>query len=144
MLEIVKWFKIPFLKDPTQETDPQTPQLGQEEAAVIQVDIGNMLKKGAIQQTEHQAEEFLSNIVLVWKRDGGNQFIPYLHFKMQGLICLHKVLQQGDYMCKLDMKDTYFSVPLRPMFGFHGQKIFTSSSAYVSAWDQLQESSQNC
>ena len=28
------------------------------------------------------------------------------------------------------------------MFGFHGQGTFTSSSAYVLAWDQLPESSQ--
>ena len=81
-----------------------------------------MLKKGAIQQTEHQVGESLSNIFLVGKRDGGNQpvvnlrylnqFIPYQHFKMEGLLCLRKLLQEGDYMCKLDMKDPYFSVPL--------------------------------
>ena len=81
-----------------------------------------MLKKGAIQQTEHQAGEFLSNIFLVGKRDGENrpvvnlrylnQFIPYQHFKLESLFCLHKLLQEGDYMCKLDMKDAYFSVPL--------------------------------
>ena len=31
---------------------------------------------------------------------------------MEGLFCLHKLLQEGDYMCKLGMKDAYFSVPL--------------------------------
>ena len=81
-----------------------------------------MLKKGTIQQTEHQAGEFLSNTFLVGKRDEGNwpvvnlrylnQFIPYQHFKMEALFCLPELLQEGDYMCKLDLKDAYFSAPL--------------------------------
>ena len=47
--------------------------MGQEQTDLIQVDIENILKKGAIQQTEHQAGEFLSNIFLVGKRGGGNE-----------------------------------------------------------------------
>ena len=98
------------------------PHIGQEQADLIQVEIDNMLKKGAIQQTEHQAREFLSNTVLTRKKDGGNrpvvnlrylnEFIPYQNFKMERLFCLHELLHKGDYMCKLDMKDAYFSVPL--------------------------------
>ena len=38
--------------------------------------------------------------------------IPYQHIKMEGLHYLRYTLQQGDYMCKLDMKDTYFLVSL--------------------------------
>ena len=56
------------------------------------------------------------------KRDGGNrplvnlrylnQFIPYQHFKLEGFFCLRELLQEEDYICKLDMKYAYFSVPL--------------------------------
>ena len=104
ILEIVKRFKILFLRNPTQERVPQMPHMGQEQADLIQVEIENMLKKEAIQQTEHQAGEFLSSIFLVGKRDGGNwpvvnlrylkQFIPYQHFKMEGLFCLRELLQE--------------------------------------------------
>ena len=79
-------------------------------------------EEGSIQQTEHQAGEFLSNIFLVGERDEGNrpvvnlrylnQFISYQHFNMEGLFCLRELLQERDYMCKLGMKDVYFSVPL--------------------------------
>ena len=89
ILEIIKEFKIPFLKHPTQERVLQTPHMGQEQADLIQVETENMLKKGAIQQTEHQVGKFLSNVFLVGKRDQGNrpvvnlrylnQFIPYQH-----------------------------------------------------------------
>ena len=61
-------------------------------------------------------------VFLVGKRDGGNRpvinfkklnkLIPYQHFKMEGLHYLRYMLQQEDYMGKLDIKDAYFSVPL--------------------------------
>ena len=41
-----------------------------------------------------------------------NRFISYKHFKIEGLHCLKYVLQKGDYMCKVDLKDAYFSVSL--------------------------------
>ena len=104
ILEIVKGFKIPFLKNPTQERVPQTSHMGHEQADLIHVKIENMLKKGAIHQTEHQVGEFLSNIFFVGKKDEGNrpvvnlrylnQFIPYQHFKMEGLFCLRELLQE--------------------------------------------------
>ena len=50
-LGIVKGFKIPFVKNPTQEKVRYTPHMGQEQATLIQVETDNMLKKGAIQQT---------------------------------------------------------------------------------------------
>ena len=85
-------------------------------------DRGHVEEESHIQQTEHQAGEFLSNISLVSKREGGNrpvvnlrylnQFILYQHFKMEGLFCLREILQEGDYMCKMDMKDAYFSILL--------------------------------
>ena len=109
-------------KSNTGESSHTTPHMGQEQTALIQVETENMFKKAAIQQTEHQAGEFLSNIFLVGKVDGGNQpvvnlrylnqFIPYQHFKMEGFFCLRELLQEGDYICKLDMKDAHFSVPL--------------------------------
>ena len=41
-----------------------------------------------------------------------NKFIPYQHFKMEGLQSLRQTLRKGYFMCKLDLKDAYFCVPL--------------------------------
>ena len=41
-----------------------------------------------------------------------NKFILYQNFKMEGFFCLRELLQEEDYICKLDMKDAYFSVSL--------------------------------
>ena len=34
------------------------------------------------------------------------------HFKMEGLHLLRDLLKVGDYMCKIDLKDAYFCVPI--------------------------------
>ena len=37
-----------------------------------------------------------------------NKFIPYNFLKMAGSHCLKEILLEGDYMYKIDLKDTYF------------------------------------
>ena len=41
-----------------------------------------------------------------------NRFITYKHLKMEGLHLLKENLEPGNYLCKLDLKDAYFCVPL--------------------------------
>ena len=76
-----------------------------------------MSKKGAIRKVQPSKEEFTRNLFLV-KKDGGclNAYAPYCHFKMKGLQNLKYLLEKGDYMCTLDLKYTYFSVPLEKKF----------------------------
>ena len=81
-----------------------------------------MLKLGTIQKTSVKKCKFLSNLFLVGKKDGGNTpvinlknlnaFILYLHFRMEGLHLLKDMLKEKDYMCKIDLKDAHFCVPL--------------------------------
>jgi len=73
---------------------------------------------------------------------GLNQKIQYLHFKMEGLFLLKDVLQSGDLMCKLDLKDAYFAVPLHP----DSQKFVRfqwGQKNYQFLCPQHRESSQN-
>ena len=70
-----------------------------------------------------RCNQYLSNLFLVTKKGWGkrpvinlkhlNNFIPYQHFKMEGLNLLQNMFQKGNYMCKVDLKDTYFCVPLK-------------------------------
>ena len=66
--------------------------------------------------------QFLSNFFLVEKKHGGNRpminlkninkFIPYEHFQMEGLQYLKFHLEQVKLLCKIDLKEAYFSVLL--------------------------------
>ena len=51
------------------------------------------------------------NRPLINQRDIGS-FVPYKHFKKKGLHCLKFLLQESDFLCKIDLKDAHLSVPL--------------------------------
>ena len=85
-----------------------------------------MLKNGAIkvslQNDQLSQNQFLSNLFAVKKNGCGyqrvinlktlNQFVPYMHFKMESLQTLKYMMKERDYMCKIDLIDPYFTVPL--------------------------------
>ena len=114
ILDTVKGYKIPFHSKPFQ---PIVLKI-----ELVKVEVKEMLKKGAIRKVQPSKGEFVSNLFLVKKKDGAqrpvinlkqlNGYIPNCPFKMEGLQNLKYMLQKGDYMCKLDLKDAYFSVLL--------------------------------
>ena len=88
----------------------------------MDTEVMEMIQKGEITQVQESQDQILSSIFLVPKKDMGyrpvinlkrlNSYIPYNHFKMESLALLKDLLQNKDYMVKLDLKDAYFSVPL--------------------------------
>ena len=82
-----------------------------------------MLEKSAIREAVHCKDQFVSYLFLISKKDGRqwpviklkhlNTFISYKrmevpYIKMEGLHIFKKILEQGDYLCKLNLKDAYF------------------------------------
>ena len=95
ILSVVMGYVIPFLKVPVQRNIPEQVTTSKTQELLINQEIMEMLDKGAIKKVEHQfPDQFLSNILLVKKKDGGNRpsinlkalnkFFPYNHFKMEG------------------------------------------------------------
>jgi len=83
-----------------------------------------MLEKGAVSVVHPHNREFVSQIFLVPKKDGGhrsvvnlkalNKFIVEEHFKMEGFHMVKDLVRPGDWLAKLDLKDAYFLVPIHP------------------------------
>ena len=96
--------------------------MSKEQFLLVQHEVLEMLEKGAIQKVIPTQGKFLSNLFLIEKKDRGNRpvknlknvnkFIPYEHFKMEGLHCMKFLLEQDDLLGKTDLREKYFSVPL--------------------------------
>ena len=83
-------------------------------------------KKGAVIELAQPPLEggFYSTLFLVPKKDRGQRPVVNLkapskfgtvpHFKMEGIHTLKNLLQPGDWLVKVDLKDAYFSVPIHP------------------------------
>ena len=80
-----------------------------QEKETISLEVENPLKKSAVEQVCPQKDQFLSNIFIVKKKDGGNrpvinlkelnQYIPFLHFRMESLQSLKTLLQKKTSTC---------------------------------------------
>ena len=92
-------------------------------AAVISEEIGKMVEKGAIQEVKGtMTGGFFSRLFLVPKKEGQmrpvlnlkslNRFIYHRHFKMEGMHIVRDLLQRGDWMTRINIKDAYFTIPI--------------------------------
>ena len=122
ILSIVKGYSMDFVETPYQPKTPRRAKLNQVQEQIVSQEVKEMLERGAIREAIHCKDQFVSHLLLVSKKDEGkrpvinlkdlNTFIPYKHFKMEGLHLLKEILEQCDYLYKLDLKDAYFCFPL--------------------------------
>lgn len=84
--------------------------------------IANLLAKGVIKEVQPQDNQFTSTLFLVQKENGEfrpvinlralNRFLVKESFKMEGLQVVRSLVQPGDWMMKLDLKDAYYAIPI--------------------------------
>ena len=124
VLHTVAGHQLDLTSPPRQAHVPQQIQTTTENATLITVEVAELLSKGAIVETQLSPNSYVSQIFLVEKKGGGqrpvinlkglNQFVVQEHFKMEGLHLLPDLLQPGDWMVKLDLKDAYLQIPIHP------------------------------
>ena len=92
------------------------------ESKKIEAEISELLQKGVLTNVTPDSDQFVSNLFLVPKRDGGsrpvinlkdlNEYLQYNHFKMEGIHLLRDLMRPNDWLGKIDLKDAYFVVPI--------------------------------
>ena len=85
--------------------------------ALITEEVQELLAKQASREAQISPNSFISQLFLVEKKRSGqrpvvnlkalNSFMCSEHFKMEGLHIFPDLIQTGDYMIKLDLKDAY-------------------------------------
>ena len=123
ILQIVNGWEIPLLSKTHQNEKPKQIKTNAQTSCIIQQEVSSMLEQGAIRTSIPKTDQVLSNIFLRPKPGGEfrpitnlretNKSIPSVHFKMESLKDLKNILKVNDLMCKIDLKDAYFTVPLR-------------------------------
>jgi len=103
MLSIVKGYQIPFFFRPYTKGVTLSRENKPKKGTSSRCGGAGDVAEGCHYQSRACTREFLSNVFLVPKKDGGfrpvinlkalNHFVPYEHFKMEGLHCLKDILQ---------------------------------------------------
>ena len=118
ILEVVKGYRLELEYVPVQHKPAPPLIMNREDIALTEAEVKTMTEKGAIIPVEPCTGQFL----MVPKKDGSlrpvvnlkalNKFITHNRFKMEGAHLLKDLLQPGDWMASIDLKDAYFSVPI--------------------------------
>jgi hypothetical protein len=105
--------------------------------SVLENEVLELLRKKAIIQVDSASPGFYSTFFLVSKKGGGlcpvlnlkplNKFVVYHKFRMETNPSILQHINQGDWLCSLDLKDAYFHVEIHPKhrpylrFAFQGR-----------------------
>ena len=120
----MRGYKLELTGVPRQSWLPAPHPLNASQLALVEDEIASLLDKRAIRQVPYHSNLFCSNLFLVEKKRGGggqrpvinlsklNSFVCYHHFKMEDLKVVADILRPFDFMCKIDLKDAYFAVPI--------------------------------
>ena len=121
-LELVTGLRVEWLKRPSYSIVSRGPKFNADECRLIDLELTQLLTKQVVTQVTQSEPQFLGHIFLVPKKDGGmrpvynmkplNGFIEYHHFKMETLAMVKTVLQENDFMVKVDLKDAYQCIPV--------------------------------
>ena len=124
ILMMAKGWKLPLKGDPLQwrEKSDQIPMRELERIVVIE-EIYSMIQKGVLKEVQSVKGQFISTIFVRPKKETNkfsnkptinlkrlNAHMPYIHFKKEGMKNVSDLLNQGDYMVKIDLKDAYWHI----------------------------------
>lgn len=137
MLDTLGGYKIKFMYEPLQLSVKATHQVSIENKQLLELAVDKLLKSKAIEKCSPSEGQFVSPIFLVPKPDGSHRFILNLkdlnwfifkeHFKMEDLRTALNIMSEGDFMCRLDLREACLMVPIDPAsrkflrFWFDGQ-----------------------
>ena len=121
-LQTIQGYKIAFCRHPKQWRTRVTRVRCHLDAHHMDMAIKDLLAKGTIQEVRLQDDQFTSTLFLVQKENGDyrpiinfralNRFLGKESLKMERLQVVKSLIQQGDFMMKLHLKDRYYALPI--------------------------------
>ena len=123
LLDIVKnGYSIEFESEPSVSGYFNQSSFSKKEAEIISQEIEKLVKMDVLKSVLSRADQFLSNIFLVPKHDGGhrlilnlkhlNEFVEKHHFKMETLKTALSLVKPNAFFGSLDLRQAYYSLPI--------------------------------
>ena len=123
ILETVKGATFEFKSVPQQTFTRPSQEFSAQEEKFVKAEIDKLKRKRVVVTSQHEDGEYISPIFMRKKKDGSfrlilnfkdlNSHIVYQHFKMGTINTILKLVKKGCFMCSVDIKDAYHSVPIQ-------------------------------
>ena len=124
IISIVKYGLTLRTREEPMGNKPHTYGCSDLEKALISNEIHSLRKKAIIMRSDIHSGDYFSPVFLREKRDGSHRFILNLkkfnnqvnkiHFKMESIKHVIRMVTPGCWMASIDLKDAYYSVGIHP------------------------------
>ena len=122
ILAYVQGVEIDLTERPLQHTIPKS-KFQPHEFNLVDETIDQLIEKEVVKQVPPTRGQYVSKIFLQPKADGShrlilnlkkfNESVLYRHFKMDSIHTITKLVERNCYMAALDLKDAYYSIPVK-------------------------------
>ena len=123
LLDLVKnRYSMEFESEPSVSGYFNQPTFSKKEAEIISQKIEKLIKMDVLKSVVPCADQFLSNIFLLPKHDGGhrlilnlkhlNEFVEKHHFKMETLKIALSLVKPNAFFRSLGLRQAYYSLPI--------------------------------
>ena len=126
ILELVKGSQIEFIKDPPIQSSYPYNSVNRDHLEAVRFEIKSLLTKKVIIPSIHEPGEFISPIFCVPKPNDKirlilnqkkfNESVANVHFKMDNIQTVLKLITKNCWMASIDLKDAYYSVKVDPLY----------------------------
>ena len=133
ILQLVKGSLIDFINDPPVQSSYPHNSVNRDHLAAVSLEIKSLPTKKVIIPSIHEPGEFISPIFSVPKPNNKirlilnlkkfNESVANVHFKMDNIQTVLKLITKNCWMASIDLKDAYYSVKMDPLY----QKYLTFS-----------------
>ena len=121
ILQTVQGLRLEFINPPP-NLQIRQPVLEVDKAQALSREVEKLAQKEAICPVQVGDIGFMSPILVVLKSDRSwqpvinlkslNQYVKAPHFKMESIKLVKGLIQEGDWLTKLDLKDAYLTLPV--------------------------------
>ncbi|XP_072384478.1 uncharacterized protein [Diabrotica undecimpunctata] len=114
---------IPLVKKPKQTVVASEDKRSTKEVKIITNIINKLMLSSAISIVDHTDDQYISKVFTIPKSDGSyrlilnlkkfNKFVENVHFKIEDNKVVVRLISQGCFMSKIDLKDAYHLIPVQ-------------------------------
>ena len=123
VLSTIEGLKLDFNSTPKTNKIKKN-QFSKSETELMDQEVQKLLSKDIITFSSHDKNEIISPVFLRHKQDGTfrmilnlketNEYIDKIHFKMESIKSVLRLVTPSCYMSSIDLKDAYYSVSIHP------------------------------
>ena len=127
ILGYVQGVKLDFTEEPVQDKLPHEIKFSAQEEKMVRKEINKFLELGILKRSSLQTGDYVSNLFARLKKEPGrvrlianlkslNEWVKFVHFKMEGVEDVINLMRPGMYMVSIDFTSSFYSISVDPRF----------------------------